>query len=806
MWKNHIKIAARKLAKSKLNTAIHVLGLSIGIACCFVIFLFVQYHLQFDTQYPYADRIYRVGLINQEPEVLNYGGNTPYVMGAAMRNEFPDMEKVGSLHIDGEATIQKSDGEKYKAEVLFADGDFFDIFDFKVLEGDASTALNLPNQAVITKSLADKIYSGQKAIGQTISLGGKLNLTIAAIMEDLPKTSHLQGELITSFTSFTTDYFGIDVDSWGTTLSGCTYVRLGPNESPDRYEAGLKGFAKKYLTSEEEETNIELYLQPLADIHFDQRYTAGGTRPSINPLYLWFFSGLGALILLVACINFINLSTAQSVQRAQEIGIRKVVGAQRRQLIGQFLGETFLVTVLSVFLSVLMVELMLPYFNASFDLPLQVDYIANPSLLVFFLLLTLFITILAGLYPAVVIARFRPVLAIKTGMAQMGRGNSWMRKGLVTVQFCISTLLVIGSLAIGQQLHFVQQKSLGFDQDAILVMDISNREKLASFREQLLADPNISAVSFSLGAPTSSNNISSSLYRSPEDKADWVKVALKTVDGNYFETFGLQMAAGRPLNPDDQRKMDQAGDDAKDFPFVINEKLAQKLGFAQATDALNQTYTIGVNDIRGRIVGVVRDFNMHSLHQEIIPLIMFPYKDLYFRAGIKVKTSDLESTLTHIEQKWEKFNPGQVFEYDFLDENIRQLYESETRLLSLFGVLSGMAILIACLGLWGLITYITQQKTKEIGVRKVLGASVMQIINLLSREFSGLVILGFLLAAPMAYFGLSRWLDNFAYHIQLSIGLFLFAGLMVYLLALLTVSYQSYRAAMANPAEALRAE
>ena len=413
MWRNHLKIATRKLLKTKLNTAIHVFGLAIGIACCLVIFLFVQYHLKFDQHWSNADHIFRVNMISEEPDGLNYGANTPYVMAEALRNELADLPNIGQVHLDGEVAIQKANGEKYKTEALFADGSLFEMFDFAVLNGDAVAALNQPGYVVLTETLANKLYPNEQPVGQTVTLGGKLKLTVGAVMQDLPKTSHLRGELMASMASFSTDYFGIDITSWGTTLSGSTYVQLGVQESPENYRIALADFAGKYMISEEDQNQVELVLQPLREIHFDQRYDEGGFQPAINPLYLWFFSALGVLILIVACINFINLSTAQSVQRAQEIGIRKVVGARQPQLIGQFIGETFLVTLLAVSLSVLLVEVALPFFNQSFDLPLALHYLDNPLLVLFLMVLTFLVTILAGIYPALVIARFPPRIGNK---------------------------------------------------------------------------------------------------------------------------------------------------------------------------------------------------------------------------------------------------------------------------------------------------------------------------------------------------------------------------------------------------------
>lgn len=806
MLRNYLKIALRNLSKHKLNSFIHILGLSLGMGCCLLIFLFVRKENSFDKYHSNADRIYRVIKDATSATGLNQSGNTPYPLAEAIRLDFPEIEGAARFHAQTEAVIAISPELKFKEDIYFAEPQLFEIFDFKPITGEPSQILREPGKAILAESYAKRFFGTDNPIGKKIKIDSNLDFIVEGIIKDLPKNTHLQGGIFVSYTSFTEDYLGFDPNSWGVTIAGSTYVLLPKGYQPEQLERQLEYIVQRNY-NENEASKLTFRLQPLKDIHFSSDYTADGTATPVSTTYLSIFSLIGVLILLVACINFINLSTAQAVKRAKEIGVRKVIGAKRSQLIKQFLGEAFLITFLAAIGAVIFVELSLPKLNELLEFNLVIEWFKEPVLILYVVLGLIVVSILAGLYPAFVVSGFSPTIAIKQKVSGKRSGTFLLRKGLVTAQFAISILLVIGTLIVSGQLKYFLNKELGFNKEALVVLSVPDAEIDPVTKEEWLKNANVQNVSFALGAPTSPNNIHTSLYPNPLDESNEYDINLKPVDAAYQNTFGLELVTGRWFTEEEHRKSLRSVPRAeREYYLVVNETLAKTLGYASAQEILNEEFGLGINGIRARVIGVVKDYNLTSLHEAIDPLVMMPLPQLYYNVGLKINTDDISSTMGHIEKVWSASYPDYLFEYNFLDESLAQLYESETQLLLLFKIFAGIAILIACLGLWGLAIFTIDRRTKEIGVRKILGASIGQLTNLLSSEFARLVILASVIAMPIAYWGASKWLQSFTYHIDLNIWTFLLAGAIVLILAWLTVGYHAIKAAFSNPVEALRYE
>ena len=805
MLKNHLLIAFRALMKYKSNTAIHVLGLSMGLACCLLIYTFIQYHRSFDRHHEKAGRIYRVGMIDYAEGEKERGGNTPYPLAVALRNDFPDWEQVARIHTGQEILAVLPDGRKFEGAALFAEPEWLDIFDFETLEGDPRHALSQPGQVALTRSAAQRYFGEEEALGKTFELDGELPLSVGAVVEDIPATSHLRGDMLVSFASLE-DYYPFDTESWGFVTGGSTYVLLPEQASIGAINEQLKGFVSKYY-DEDEAAITEFVLQPLSDIHFNTDFEVSGGAPSIDARYLWFFGAIGLMILLVACINFINLSTAHAIRRVREIAVRKVIGADRRQLIVQFLAEAFLISVAAAAIAAVSGQLALSRLNALLGLQMELNWGSNPAPAVFLLISVLLVTLLAGAYPAFVISGFKPVNALKGKVGESLRGTLYLRRGLVAGQFCISILLIIGTLVVSRQLRYFQNRNLGFRQDAILTVDLPEPGVYPALREEWLREPGIEEVCFSFGPPTSRGSVGTRLYREAGNERTAIDFVLKAAEPNFDNLFELDIIVGRELQEADGRLATPDDPEAEgQYNILVNEQMVQKLGFERPEDIIGKQYELGINHINATIVGVVRDFNMKSLHNPIEPVVIMPFPYFYYVAALKVQMDKVSEAIPPIGQAWSRQFPKGLFKYDFLDDTIAQLYQEEARLSRLFLLFAGLAIFIACLGLWGLVAFITRQRTKEVGIRKVLGASVARIILLLTREFTWLVGAAFLIAAPLAWWGAQKWLANFPYRVHLDAWIFLAAGALVLLAAWLTVGYKAVRAALANPVEALGSE
>ena len=804
MIKNFLIVTYRQLARSAHHTLINALGLSVGIAACIVIFLVVSFELSYDRFHTRFDTIYRITSETKNASGSEFSAVTPYPFPKAFYNDFRDLPLNTHVHFHSEALASWGTNKQKIDHVLFADSLFFKVFDFEVQSGNPARALGEPGKIFLTQSLAQKIG---EPLPTTLRIDNKLELEIAGIVADPPAHSHIQFTAIISYPSLTPEFLGLPTDSWGLRMAGTSYVVI-PTEVPlEQIRERLAAFVVKYQPKEDNK-EVEYQLQPLGGIHFNSTFTTSlDESPTLSKNSLTVLIVLGIFILAVACINFINLSTALAVRKSREIGIRKTLGAGRLQLTTQYLLESLVITLLSALIALGIVEVAIAPINHFLETHIIFSLPGNPSLLLFIVFLIGITTLLAGLYPAVVLSRFNPAVVLKTKITTHGGTGAYARKYLVVFQFVVAQLLIIGTLVVAQQMNFFRSKPLGFIKDAIINVSLPERNPAlrSTFFAELSSIPGIESVSFGAGAPTSDIGISTGFYLAERGAEENFGTNVKCVDYRYLETYGLELVAGRWFLPNEEaHSYDTLPAEQQQYNYVANEALVRTLGFASNEDIVGVRITSGINDITAPVIGVVKDFHTSSLHEQMEPVILLHYPYFFVEAGIRFNEETTRETLAAVESAFNKVYPDYLFEYTFLDDHIGSLYGQEEKTFGLIQMFTGLAIAISCLGLLGLVSFITQQKLKEVGIRKVFGASVYQIVMLFSTSFLKLVTIAAVFALPIGWYVMNNWLNGFAYRTPLHWSLFVWAVLATLVIALLTVSVQSVRAAVSNPVNALR--
>lgn len=797
MFKLNLKIALRNLWKHKGYTTINIFGLSIGLASCILIFIFVRYQLSFDKDFKNADRIYRVvSTWDYQDGNDFYSQGVPRPLPAAMRNDFSQLEKVAAIQQSGgiiKVAAQAGRAEVKKNEsVYYAEPEFFEIFDYTWLAGQPIQALSAPNTVVLSEKTAN-VYFGdwRKAVGNSLRLNNATDLKVTGIIKDNPQNSSFPLGVIVSYAS----YVNKNSKRWGSVSSGSEcYVLLKRDITIDQLDKPLQQFIDKHYVDQTAPGKEGHVFQPLGDIHHNDRYGNFGyaTMPYKEIVGL---AIIGIFLLLTACINFINLATAQAISRSKEVGVRKVMGSRRKQLIWQFLSETTLITLIALLLACVLAELALPKMENLFGAEISFSLFGHPIIFVFLLLLLVFVSFLAGLYPAMVMSGFSPALAIKNKVAA-NAGGVGLRKTLVVVQFAITAVLIVSTLVVIKQMSYIREKSLGFDTKAVAMLalpsDSISRLKFNNLKEQILAKPGIKSVSFCSAAPSSQSNNETSFTYNSSKTADF-QVNTKAADEDYFNTFGLQLLAGRQISKSDTIK-----------EFVVNETLLKKLNVKAPQEALGKI--MDLNGLRGPIVGVVKDFNNYSLHSAISPIVIFSRQITYSNLAIKLETKDMVNTLKAVEHVFANTYPDYIYEVQFLDEQVKGYYQTEQVMGTLFKVFASVVIFISFIGLFGLISFVATQRTKEIAIRKVLGASNLELIKMLNSSFLWMVLIANMVAWPVAYIFASKWLASFQYRVDLSIWPFIIAMAISMAITLITVTLRSYKAAVANTIDALKYE
>ncbi len=810
MFKNYLKVAWRNIVRHKGYSFINILGLAVGMAACLLILSFIKDELSYDRYNQHFDRIFRVTAHirfgGQEGNI----GTTPPPLAATCRQEFPEVESAARIYKQGSFIVQHGERSYTESHLIFADASIFQVFTLPLQHGNPQTALSAPRTIMLSETASGKYFGAVNPLGQTLRLDNEENYLVSGVFRDIPANSHFHCDLIASLESIeqsrqvrwdNNNYF--------------TYLLLRPGSNPAALRAKFPGFVRKHvgpwiqqiLGSSIEEvfasgTRLEYYLQPLRDIHLrSQLLSEIEINGDIRMIYL--FSAIALLILVIATINFINLSTARSASRSREAGIRKVLGAERRQLVRQFLADSLLLSGLAIALALLLTNIALPWFNNLTTKRISLTGAGIGFLAVSATLMTLLVGLLAGLYPAWRLAAARPAEVLKGKLAS-GIRSGRLRITLVVFQFAISMVLIISTLVIFRQLHFIQNKKLGFNKDQVLVLQNAYllEKQSNAFKNEMLKHPAVISGTVSGFLPVRpADRSDSGLF--PKENIQSASVVLAQnwkVDTDYIKTMGMKIAAGRDFVKDAPADnttviINQAA--ARQFGWP--EPLGRQISFPQDGSSGQTTYT----DLT--VVGVVEDFHFESLHSPIGPLVM-SIGENRSRISFRIQAQNTTAVLAELKHQWQRFAPGQPFEYSFMDESFAELYRSEQRLATIFSVFAGLAIFIACLGLLALASFLAERRTKEIGIRKVLGASIPEITLLLSHEFVKWVGIAALIAWPLAYFAMHRWLQGFAYRTGIGIGLFLFSSLLTLLIAILTVSFQSIRAARANPVNSLRNE
>lgn len=794
MLRNYFKIARRNVYRNKAYSLINVVGLALGIACAILTFTLVKYHLSFDTFHSEKDRIYRITTefhqdgISREP-------NVPQPIGKAFRNDYTFAEKVAMVYsrLDVLVTIPSTeDNRKFEENIAFAEPEFFDILDFPLLQGDKNTIVTEPNTAVITKRIAEKFFGIKNPINQIIRIENKWDFRVTGVLSDLPINTDRRDEIYLSYINLKDHDSWLAGDNWrGVAGRMHCFVLLKPDALPSNVDQAFAGLSKKYYN----ERDAKLYrfkLQHISDIHFNP-----DLEGYIAKKNLWALSLIGLFLIVTACVNFINMATAQALGRSKEIGVRKALGSQRGQLFWQFIAETALITMLALVVAFALVQLALPYLNQLLNMQLQINLFQDVYLLTFLPILVLIVIILSGSYPGLIIAGFQPVLALKGKLSQKHLGGFSLRRGLVVTQFAISQLLIIGTIVIANQMRYSRQADMGFAKDAIVMFPVPEKEKskITTLNSEIARIAGVENVTFCSDAPASWGWASVTVRFDSRTENEAFDISVKAADEQYVSTFDLQVLAGRNLNHSDTVR-----------EFLLNETAVKKLSVRSPEDVIGKRMRIGLNNSEGTIVGVVKDFHNRSFHESIDPLCITTSNQWYSNCAIKINPANLTSALALIEVTWKKNFPNHIYEYDFLDDQIARFYELDNMILSLIQAFAGIAIIIGCLGLYGLVSFMAAQKTKEVGVRKVLGASVQNILWLFGKEFTRLLILAFVIAAPLAWWVMSNWLENFTYRIEIGAGIFVLAIAATCLVAMITVGYRSLKAAFANPVDSLRNE
>lgn len=809
MFKNYFKISWRNLMRNRSYTIINVTGLAIGIATCLLIFLIVQYETSFDNFHVNKDRIYRVVNVSNGPDGVTLGAGTQLPLADGLRLEFPQLPKVGSIMLNDGSHYSVEDGnkggivKKFKEDsAYYADPQFFQIFNFKWLAGDKQKALAEPNAIVLSRGEANKFFGDWHiAIGKTVKYENRRDFKVTGIIENTPANTDFPMRAVMSWITLVRKGGEMDGNSndWISTFSDRnTYLILPAGMSEQRFNADLAAFAKKRIPAPYNKS-ISFQLQALKDMHYNTQVGIYGGHPFSKKL-LDVISLIGLFLLIIACVNFINLATAQAVNRSKEVGIRKVLGSNRYQLIIQFISETLIITCCAVVLASLIAMITLPMLNDLLETHLGGDFLLKPVVILFLAGVIIGVTFLAGFYPALVLSGFNPIEALKNKIKAGHSSGISLRRVLVVTQFCIAQFLVIGTLVLVYQMNYFKNKSLGFDKDAVITVPIPGdsiaRTRVNALKNQLLLQSGIKAVSISLYGPAENSAWHSDFKFNNSPKQVDFGASLKWADPDYFKLYDIRFVAGGPYKNSDTIS-----------GYVVNETLIHKLGITDPKQAIGKNIVFWNNPkTKAQITGVVKDFNVGSLRDPIPAVLMAPWKIFYSKLNIKIQPGNVHQTLANVENLWNKTYPEGIYEYQFLDKTIADFYKSEDQLSALYKIFAGIAIFISCLGLYGLVSFMAVQRIKEVGIRKTLGASVGDIVYLFSKEFTALIVIAFAVSAPIGYYFMHKWLQDFTYKITIGPEIFILAIISSVIVAWLAVGYKAVKAAVANPVKSLRSE
>ncbi len=794
MLRNYFKIAWRSLVRNRAYASINVLGLALSLTCGILIFTLVAYHVGVDRFHANADRLYRI-VMETHTDGVGHSSGVYLPLGRVIREEQTFAEKTARvLSIGGASLMVNNAGQinKYREDIAFAEGDFFSILDFPMVQDNGQTALSAPNTAMLTERMARTFFGTGNPVGKTFRFDNRMDFTVTGVLKDIPANTDRREEIYLSFANTKTFDAYYNEENWGNYSSNLqVFTLLKPAISAGLAEKALAGVMKKYVTDASNRNNV-LRLQPIADIHLNPLYSG-----RIDRTNLWVLSLVGLLLVVVACVNFINLATAQALKRAKEIGVRKVLGSKPAQLFWQFMAETSLISGLATVLALGAAYLLLPLLSQLLKTELSINLISDIRLPLFLLASAVLVTFLSGAYPGLVLAGFRPVLALNGQLTQRHIGGFPLRRILVVGQLALSQLLIVGTIVIMNQMRYARQADLGFTKDGVVMLPlpVQDAAKMSTLKSQLLQLAGVAQVSFCYQAPADLGVNATTVRFGARPEDEKFLIVTKDADEEYIPTFGLTLLTGRNIIHSDTTR-----------EYILNETALRALGLNSPKEALGQMLYTSKGSRKGAIVGVVKDFHNDSFRQSIPPICIRSNVGAYEACAVRMDVSAARTLLPAMEKIWNQTFPEFIYSYQFLDERIAQLYALDELILTLLSVFALIAIFIGCLGLFGLISFMVAQQTKEVGVRKVLGASVPSILWLFGQEFVRLTLIAIVIASPIAWYVMNKWLQEFTYKIDIEWWMFALAGLLAVVVALLTVSFQATKAALKNPVKSLRSE
>lgn len=808
MFKNYFKIVFRNSKKHPLYVFINLFGLAIGMAVSLVILLYVRYELSYDNYHPDKDRLFRVSRawFNQNGEESLHLGHAAPPFGPLIQSDFPEEVEASARLMNIDPLVKNGENSFVEEGFFFADPEVFDVFGWEILEGESGKALTQADGLILSEQTAKRYFGDQSAVGKDLLVeiqGMEFTMQVRGVMKNMPSNSHFHVDFLASMLPVIQFYGGLEafMGNYGSN-NFSTYLKLAPGVNYQAFENKLPGMIDRHLGETSSGIPVsqttKLYLWPIQDIHLysnlDSEIEANG-----NIDYVYIYVAVALFILLIACINFMNLSTARSSLRSMEVGLRKVMGADKVVLVRQFMGESFVMTLISMGFAVGIVYLLLPTFSDFLEKPLSLDFINHPEYFLWIMGIVVLVGMISGSYPALFLSGFTPAKVLK-GAFKAGKGHENFRAVLVVGQFAISVMLIVAVLVVIGQLSFMQNKDLGFEKEDIVVLPSSTQinENYLIIKDRLENHPGIQQVSISSRVP--SGRLLDSQGATAEVDGELTQLDIRIADihvaHNFLDTYEIPLVAGR--NFDYQRASDSTE------AFILNEAAIREIGWASSEDAVGKQFLYGGR--RGFVTGVMQDFHFESLHQPIVPIVFLISNDRNNQVSVKFDADQRDQVLTYLREEWMVFRPDYPFEPNFIDEGFNRQYETEARVKTIFTFFSILAIVISVLGLLGLVTFATEQRTREIGIRKVMGAETSNILILLGKDFLKLVGIGFLIAIPLSYFGMNSWLEDFAYRIGISWTTFLWAGLIAGVIAALTVTSQTIRAAWANPVKSIKNE
>lgn len=798
MLKNYFTILRRNIVRNKLFTLINVSGLTLGITCSLIMFLIVKEELSFNQYHENAERIYRIGHRDLVDGREYTQGGVPLPMRDAVEQEIVGLENVVHVyhHRYGLISVGQPDGSidyyEENPDLVYTEPSFFEMFTWPVVEGSLDN-FDEPNMVVLSEELAKKYFPGESAVGRTVRLNKKTDFQVIAVVEDAPDNSDFPFGFIMSLE--TRKSAGEDFTRWNSISSdNVLFIQLENGVKAKDIDAQFPDLITKYYDEDFNEVR-KFEAVPFTNYHFDEDYGTFSGR-SASKQMLWTYSAIGLFLIITACFNFINMSTAMAVKRAKEVGMRKVLGSSRKQLIMRFMGETFFITLIAVLFAVAITERLLPMvINDFFELNISLNLLNDASIFLYLFGVLILVSFLAGLYPAMVLSSAKPINALKGSLTRK-EGNLSIRRSLVVFQFFLCQLLIFGTIVAVKQMNFFNSVDMGYDKESILTFQMRDQTKTAQerWRSELSNIPGVEYFSISSTPPFSGSiSATNTFYYTSDTSRTEISTYIKSSDQSYMDTYGLRLVAGEWLSESDSIK-----------EMVVNESYLKKVGITVPIQALGEKINMWGMDVP--IVGIVKDFHAITLNQQIEPTAIFSDVGDYRSVGVRINPERTQEVISGIESIWNDIHPEYEFDYIFVDENISNYYDTEERMSQMLTTFAGIAIFIGCLGLYGLVSFMANQKSKELGIRKVLGATVQGLVSRFSMEFMKLLGLAFLVAAPLGYLGMNSWLSEYAYSIKIGPSIFIFSFIASLLIAMLTTGYRSFRAAAANPVQSLRDE